>query len=372
MKKIIVLGGGRIGTAIARDLQKDFDVTVADAGLAVLEKIKTEFAINTIQLDVTDSAALKNTLKNFDLVVSAVPGFLGFRVLKDIISSCKDVVDISFFSEDPFELNAVARKNGVTAVIDCGVAPGLCNILLGHHLEAEKVESYTCYVGGLPVKRIKPFEYKAPFSPIDVIEEYTRPSRMRINGRIETKEALSETELISFEETGELEAFNTDGLRSLLTTTNVRNMKEKTLRYPGHASLMKIFRQTGFFSSEAILAGGKEITPLDVTAELLFRHWKPEENDVEFTIMNVVVESAEKIHNYVLYDKTDQVNKMSSMARTTGFTCTSVVQLLASGIYSDTGIIGPEFLGQDQNCFDRIMTYLKNRGVNVKYNVINK
>ena len=164
---------------------------------------------------------------DYDLIISAVPGFMGFETLKTIIETKKNVVDISFFPENALELNELAQKNNVTALVDFGVAPGLGNILFGNYDKLMKIESYECYVGGLPKNKNQPLEYKAPFSPIDVIEEYTRPARLYENNNIITKQPLTDIETIKFDKVGELEAFNTDGLRSLLyTMSHIPNMKE--------------------------------------------------------------------------------------------------------------------------------------------------
>ena len=162
--------------------------------------------------------------------------------------------------------------------MDAGVAPGIPNYLLGYWNSRMSIESFEYYVGGLPKNPTPPFYYKAPFSPIDVIEEYTRPARMMINGQLRTKPALSEIETIFFEEVGKLEAFNTDGLRSILSTMNhIPNMKEKTLRYPKHAQLMVDYRNKGLFNKNNI----------QETSRQLFEDWKLEKNEAEFTIMAV-------------------------------------------------------------------------------------
>ena len=124
---------------------------------------------------------------------------MGYQTLQEIISAGKNVVDISFFPEDPFGLDDLAREKGVTAIVDCGVAPGLCNIIAGY--VAEKISEpsyYHCYVGGLPEIREWPYEYKAVFSPTDVLEEYTRPARLIENGQEVVYPALSGVELIRF------------------------------------------------------------------------------------------------------------------------------------------------------------------------------
>ena len=184
------------------------------------------------------------------------------------------MVDISFMPEDFLKLDDLARKHDVTAIVDCGVAPGMGNLILGHHDREMEVDSFRCYVGGLPQIRKWPYEYRAVFSPTDVIEEYTRPARFVQNGSQVVRPALSDIELRDFPGVGTLEAFNTDGLRTLMRTLNAPSMKEKTLRYPGHANLMRIFRESGFFGETPIEVDGQQVIPLSVSSRLLFRQWR--------------------------------------------------------------------------------------------------
>jgi lysine 6-dehydrogenase len=288
---------------------------------------------------------------------------MGFSTLKKIIEAGKNVVDISFFGEDAFELDELARKKNITAVTDCGVAPGLSNILLGHHYSKEKVKAFACYVGGLPFERKLPYQYKAPFSPTDVIEEYTRPARLKEKGLIVTKEALSEPELLNFRNIGTLEAFNSDGLRSLLKTVDIPDMKEKTLRYPGHLKAIKILNDSGFFSSEEVELDGVKIKPVDLTSKILFDLWTLKETDDEFTVMRIEIVTEEKIYKYDLFDRKDETTGFSSMSRTTGFTCTAAVNLLAEGIFTRKGISPPEYIGMEEESFNYIMGYLKQRSI---------
>ena len=354
-----------VGSAIAEDLSGNYEVTVCDFNDHVLNKLASELSVNTVKKNLAEKSQLKDAVKDADLVVGAVPGFMGFETLKTVIEEGKDVVDISFFDEDPFKLDELARKNNVTAIVDCGIAPGLSNIILGYYNEKMKIDSFECYVGGLPLERIHPYEYKAPFSPVDVIEEYTRPARIMKKGKVIIKEALSEPELIETE-AGTLEAFNTDGLRSLLKTMKIPDMKEKTLRYPGHISIMKILRDTGFFNKDKIEIDGKLISPLEVSSRLLFPLWKLEENEREFTILILKISGEGKEIEYSLYDEFDKKTNKSSMARTTGYTCSGVVNLVLNGDYSINGISPPEFVGRDQNCFDKILSHLNERRVKVK------
>lgn len=366
LKKVIVLGAGLIGKAIAIDLCKQYDVTCADIQLCRLEKLSPRHLINIIPADFKDNKALALLIKPFDLAICAVPGFMGFQTLQTIIEAKKNVVDISFFPENAFLLDELARKNNVTAVVDCGVAPGLCNIIAGYHYKRMKMKGYRCLVGGLPAKLNWPFDYKAVFSPADVIEEYTRPVQFIENGKQVTIEALSGVEKISFQEVGELEAFNTDGLRSLIhTMPDVPNMKEKTLRYPGHAELMKVFRETGLFNKTPIDVNGTKVIPLEVTSKLLFPKWKLQPGEEDFTIMQVTIEGETEKHIYTLFDRYNKETETTSMARTTGYTCTSVANLILNGTFLRKGISPPEYVGEDEKCFNGVINYLKERAVEI-------
>jgi saccharopine dehydrogenase-like NADP-dependent oxidoreductase len=369
MEKILVLGGGMVGSAIAADLCNEFDVTIADINAKGLKHLKSLYPLNTVVSDVSEQGNISELVKGFRLVISAVPGKIGFESLRAVISAGIDVVDISFFEQDPFELDELARTMNVAAIIDCGIAPGLSNIILGYHNELMEVESYECYVGGLPYKRKWPFEYKAFFSPGDVIQEYIRPARYVSNGKIVTVEALSDPELIEFDEVGTLEAFNTDGLRTLIKTMKIPNMIEKTMRYPGHKELMKVFRDSGFFSDKEIMINDQAIRPVDLTSKLLFKHWKPQKDEDEFTIMKLVIKGKEttkaKEYVYKIFDRYNSETGISSMARTTGYTCTSVVRLLLEGNLERKGISPPEYIGAIPGFNDRILKMLGGKNITI-------
>lgn len=375
-QKIIILGGGLIGGPMALDLAKEsgFQVTVADNKKEVLQKLADRNVIKPVQMDLSFPEEVTRLVSTYDLVINAVPGFMGFKTLKAVIEAGKNVVDIAFFIEDPFELDTLAKKKNVTAIMDCGVAPGMCNVLIGyadHLLDETREVAY--YVGGLPQVREWPYEYKAGFSPIDVIEEYTRPARLVVNGKVVVKPALSDPELMNFAGIGTLEAFNTDGLRSLIHTIKAPNMKEKTLRYPGHIEKMRILRETGFFNQEILDINGKLIRPIDLTARLLFPKWKLKEGEVDITIMKVVIEGKKEgkrtRYTYDLFDTYDPVTRIHSMARTTGYTATVALRMIAQGIYSHKGITVPEFLGKNPECVQYLLTGLKERGVNYRESI---
>ena len=370
--KIVVLGAGLVGKAMALDLtnNKDFEVTSVDINEVALVELSNR-GVQTIKADLSKSGKSREIVKNFDLVVGAVPGFMGYNMVKEVIEAGKNIVDISFFPEDPFDLHDLALKHDVTAVVDCGVAPGMGNILLGYHNQRMKVHSYECLVGGLPVERIWPYEYRAVFSPRDVIEEYIRPARYIVNGTEVIREALSDTELINFPGVGTLEAWNSDGLRSLIRTMDIPNMIEKTLRYPGCVEYLRVLRETGFFSYEPVELNGSSIRPVDLTAKLLFPKWKLNPGEEEFTVMRVRIGGAEegqkKNYEYNVFDKYDRETQTTSMARTTGYTATAAVHLLTEGKFERKGICPPEYLGENADNFEFVLEYQKQRGINYHF-----
>jgi lysine 6-dehydrogenase len=366
-KKIVVLGAGLVGKAIAIDLARDYDVTSADINEEALNVLQSK-GVKTQRIDLSDASQLSKLIEPFDLVVGAVPGFMGFKTVDKVIEAGKNMVDISFFPEDSLLLDEKARQKNLTIITDCGVAPGISNIVLGYHHKRMKVQNYECLVGGLPVVREWPYEYKAVFSPIDVIEEYIRPARYVQNGALVVKEALSDSELIHFDNVGTLESWNSDGLRSLITTMpDVPNMIEKTLRYPGCIEYLRVLRESGFFSYEEIDVKGVKVRPIDLTAKLLFPKWKLKPGEEEFTVMRIRVEGEErgarKFFEYNVLDRTDKTTGTISMARTTGYTCTAAVNLVINGGFSRKGISPPEYLGEDESNYKFVFDYLKERGV---------
>ncbi len=367
--KIAILGAGMVGRTMAIDLCKKYQVTSFDVSENALAALAArEPSINTVKADLQDYGAYNTLLLGFDYVITAVPGFMGYKTLEAVIKAGKNVADISFFPEDALALDALAKQNNVTAIVDCGVAPGMSNYVLGYHNEKMKITDFECMVGGLPMIRVKPFEYKAPFSPIDVIEEYTRPARLMENGQIVTKPALSEAELLDFPQVGTLESFNTDGLRSILYTMgHIPNMKEKTLRYPGHIDLIKAMIKGGFFDTRTIKFKGIETTPLEFSSAMLIDQWRSKPDEQEFTLMRIKVTGTEggnaATYTYDLFDTYDAATQFSSMSRTTGFTCTGSLHLIMDKLFTEKGVFPPELVGKHENCFNFIMQYLKERGV---------
>ncbi len=372
-KNIIVLGAGLVGSAMAIDLSKQHAVMSVDIDADALQKLSAGHGIQTSQADLSNAAVVKSLVQDYDLVIGAVPGYMGYTTLKTVIEAGKDIVDISFFAEDPFSLHDLALEKGVTAIMDCGVAPGMGNIILGYHNAHMQVTDYRCYVGGLPLLREWPFEYKAVFSPIDVIEEYIRPARYVQNNALVVREALSEAELMNFNGVGTLEAWNSDGLRTLIDTMPVPNMIEKTLRYPGTIEYLRVLREIGYFSYDEVEVAGARIRPIDLTTRLLFPRWKMQPGEEDITVMKILVRGSEngqeKTYRYDLFDRYDATTNTISMARTTGYTATACAELVASGAFSKKGICPPEYLGVEESNFRFILSYLAQRGVQYQIQV---
>lgn len=371
-KQIILLGGGQVGSAIAVELSKQYKVTVVDLDESALAHLKRCFGIEGIHADVMDRKKLEQIISNSDLVIGAVPGAIGYDVMRRVIEVGKNMVDISFFPENVFDLDERAKHKKISVLVDAGVAPGICNLMLGYHYHSMKVDSYECYVGGLPIIREWPWQYKAVFSPTDVIQEYIRPARLMEQGQRVTKEAFSDSEFIHVEGIGSLEAWNSDGLRTLLHTMRVPNMFEKTLRYPGTIEYLKVLRQSGFFSESEIEINGVRIRPIDFTTKILLPSWELKKGEEDFIYMKVrILGHEEKTpvgYEYNLFDRFDQKSGISAMARATGYHCCALVNLFFEGSITQHGIVAPEQLGSVAGIFTKVTNYLENRGVNIKLN----
>lgn len=359
MHKVIVLGAGMVGSAMAIDMAKDHNVTLTDSSQIILNKVIQKCnALITQQLDVTNKEELQQTIKQHDLVLCAVPGFLGFETLKAIIEAEKNVIDISFFAENSLELDALAKEKNVTAIVDCGVAPGMHNLILGYHNEKMRLTDVECLVGGLPKEKKWPFYYKAPFSPIDVIEEYTRPARYVEAGKLVVKEPLTDCEYVEFDRVGTLEAFNSDGLRTIIhTMPDIPNMKEKTLRYPGHVEYIRVLKESGFFSEDKVEVNGIEISPLEFTSKILFNEWRLGETEEEITVMRITLKGENENGQdeevvYTLHDEYCKETQTSSMARTTGYTATAAANMFIDGLFKEKGVFPPELIGKNEVCFN--------------------
>ncbi len=366
-----------VGAAMARDLSSDpgFRVSVVDHQASVLRRLAEQVPVQTRQVSLKDANAVEAAVADADIVLGALPSAMGLETMRTIIRCKKNYCDISFMADDPRSLAEAAREGGVTVVYDCGVAPGMSNMFAGFAAaELDHCENVELYVGGLPAVRSLPYQYKAGFSPRDVIEEYTRPARLVENRRVVIKEALSEVEQLEFPEVGTLEAFNTDGLRSLLDTIEAPNMREKTLRYPGHAELMRTFRELGLFSTEALDIAGQRVQPMELTARLLFPKWTFESGEADITVLRARIEgfkAGQRVrYSWDLLDRYDAETDTRSMSRTTAFPATIMARFIAEGRYRNPGVHPPEVPAQSPGLLSLMLSELERRGVRYTANVV--
>jgi saccharopine dehydrogenase-like NADP-dependent oxidoreductase len=374
--KVLVLGCGNIGSVAAEDLAKSLssaEIVVADKdankAMVVAEKIREE-NVNWIRLDASDRNELVKALKDFDLVMGFLPGKLGYSLAGACIKAGKNLVDVSYMPENPLALNEEAREKGVTIVPDCGLAPGISNILVGHSVKKlDKVQAVYIMVGGLPEKPVPPLGYVVTWSAENLIDEYTRRARIVRAGKRVMVDALTGLENVYFPGLGKLEAFYTDGLRTLLyTMMGVDEMWEKTLRYPGHAEKIRLLKALGFFEKDRIDVYGVDASPRELTIKLFERKLrKPGMRDVVALKVEVsgLRHGEKRSHIYHLIDRYDDKRKITAMARTTAYPASITAQLMLAGTLRERGVVPPEEIGMKDELFQHFMNELRKRGINI-------
>ncbi|MDR0652969.1 MAG: saccharopine dehydrogenase NADP-binding domain-containing protein [Synergistaceae bacterium] len=378
-KRAIVLGNGLVGSVIALDLAADeeYEVVVCDANAETLAETRKKsggkIAVRS-DVDFASPASITEAVRGFDICFGAVPGFLGYKMLGAVIKAGVGISDISFMPEDYREWDQEAKKAGVVAYEDIGVAPGATSVLIGHACSLlDTVDDAICYVGGLPTDPKPPFNYKVVFSADDVIEEYVRPARCKKNGEIVTVPALSNCEIIDFDIPGlklpRMEGFFTDGSRTLLDTIPAQNVIEYTLRYPGTARDLELLRSIGLFDKEPVKIKGVDVSPRDLFGHLAYPMMKLGENENEFTFFQVNVTGAKDgkriKHTFSLYDERDMKTGYPSMSRTTGFSCAIAGRMIAEGLLDSVGVNPPEHISKSKTATERLINELKKRGVKI-------
>lgn len=376
MSTVLVLGAGMVGSVMALDMaQAGWQVTVADARPDALSRVSEKClaagaSIKTVQADLSIPSVVTRLAGEHELVLGALSSVIAHKALGAVIEAGRPYCDISFMAEDATSLHERAQAMGVCCVVDCGVAPGMSHILCMHGSRMlETCERVEIYVGGLPRERSWPYQYKAAFAPSDVIEEYTRPVRLVRDGKEMIVEALSEPELMDFAGIGTLEAFNTDGLRSLVTTLagRVPTMVEKTLRYPGHIELMRVLRATGLMGTEPIEINGVHVSPREVLAKLMFPMWTYAPGEEDLTVMRVIATGTrggrQARLSWDLLDLYHLPSQCTSMARTTALPCASVGRMLAAGLFKEPGVHPPERIAQQPGLVERLLQEQEERGV---------
>lgn len=374
--KIMVLGCGNIGAVIARDLAESLpsaEVVMADVDKKRARQAATWIGLGNVgwaQINAMDRLELKTKLKSFDVAVGALPGGLGYQVCKAAISAKVDMVDVSYMPEDVMTLNSAALKADISIVPDCGMSPGLCSMLVGRGVSRlDEVEKAHMLNGGLPERLVPPLGYVVTWSVKDLIDMYSRKVSIVKGGKVIQVEALSGVEEIDFPGVGKLEAFYTDGLRTLLYTVKAKEMWEKTLRYPGHVEKINLLKALGFFGPETVEVAGTRVDPKEVAVKLFERKLKrPEVPDIVVMLVRVSGLKGGKRIEYVYHvlDHYDKERQVTSMARTTAYTASIVAQLLARKVIETKGVIPPERLGMDEALFDKLMGELKKKRVVIK------
>jgi lysine 6-dehydrogenase len=363
---ICVVGAGMQGRVVARDLCKSgHQVTAIDNNINYLRQLKKIApSVKARQFNVTNQMKFARLLKPFDIAVGALPAALGFYLMKSAINAGVNLVDMSYLSENPLLLDEKAKKAKVKIIPDAGFAPGLSNILIGEtYKEFGGFDYLKIRVGGIPQKPVPPFNYRITWSPVDLIEEYTRPSRIIKDHECVTVDALSDIETITVPKVGRLECFYTDGLRTLLSTLkNVKNMEEKTIRYPGHAQLMKTIIHCGFLSDMVVRYNKRLVNVAAINTELL-RMKLNEGDDKDFSIMVIETRKGKKKKKYHCIDYYDEKQRITSMARMTAYTASIIAQCCAE--YPRNGVIPPEYLGMEKHIVRFIKSELKKRHIEI-------
>jgi lysine 6-dehydrogenase len=379
--KVLVLGCGNIGSVAAKDFAENarsVKVVIADKETVKARDVAERIGVDNVswmRLDASNTTELVDALKNFDLVIGFLPGKLGYGLVKACIEAERDLVDVSFMSENPLALNEEAARAGVTVVPDCGLAPGISNILVGQALSRlDRVQEVHITVGGLPENATPPLGYTITWSPDSLIDEYSRRARIIRNHEEVEVEALSGLETVIFPEVGELEAFYTDGLRTLLyTVENARSMWEKTLRYKGHAEKIRLLKELGFFDEKPVEIDALSLPPRRLTAKLLeLKLRKPEIKDIVLMKVEVCGFEENKRIRYVyrLLDRYDEERGITAMARTTAYPASIMAQLTLEKLIEQKGVVPPEKIGMKKELFHTILTALEKRGIKIREEIV--
>ncbi|MDI6917311.1 MAG: saccharopine dehydrogenase C-terminal domain-containing protein, partial [Thermoplasmatales archaeon] len=333
--KILVLGSGKMGSAVLFDLMKSkVEAGVADVNFVSAKNVAEKYNAAAIKMDVKNSDRLVKIMKKYDAVISAVPYFLNYGLAKSAVKAKTNFCDLggnTEIVESELKLHEKVKKVGVTIVPDCGLSPGLTNILagLGYRKINNPVEIHS-RVGGLPLKPEPPLNYGLFFSAEGLINEYTGKCRIIKNGRTAEVDALTELEEISFPSFGKLECFHTSGSSSTLPKTfknKIMELDDKTIRYPGHCELIKAMMDMGFASEKQVKVGERKIKPRELFACLLEKHLKPCKDVV---LLRVSIAGKKEKIEYELIDYYDEENKMSAMMRTTGYPASIITQMMVN------------------------------------------
>jgi len=375
--RVVVFGSGLMGHTVARDLVKSKsvdEVTVCDVDrnrLQYLTRVERSSKLSVKVHDVRRKDETVRLMRNYDVGVGALPHAFSEYTILSTIRAGVDFVDLIFgWRFGRTGIDSAAKKKGITIIPACGLAPGLSNILVMAGAEQlDVVEEVHIKVGGIPEKPKPPLNYRIVFSFEAVLEEYLRDARIIKHGRIIDVPALSGVEALSFPHPiGRCECFYTDGLSTLIQTMrNVREMDEKTIRWPGHVDQLRTLIECGLLDTAPVEFNETSIVPRKFVSRLLSDKLMLG-NDRDLTLLRIdVMGNKEKrqVHRrYEMIDHYDAKHRTTSMARTTAFPCSIAAQLLGSGRVATKGVCPPElaFKNELRNDF---LGYLKQRGLRI-------
>jgi lysine 6-dehydrogenase len=343
--RIVVLGGGAQGRVIASDLARSLPgsrIDVADVQRPPLPELPN---LGFVEADLSTPSAVARLISNYDLAVGALPSRFGFGAMKAAIEARRNLIDVSFSAQDPLSLDADAKRAGVTIVPDCGLAPGLSNLLIGAAVANQTPDEIVILVGGVAEDRAAPYGYVVTWSLDDLLEEYTRPARIIQNGAVTTVPVFSGLERVPVDGVGEMEAFYSDGLRTLLVTVpGVRDMGEKTLRWPGHAEAVRPLVAAGLLVDE--LRARCIATPARDIVALVVR-----------------LRFGKRIEQTTMVDRFDPRSGLTAMSRTTALTTATVARLAAEEGLDVPGVQPLEKLGPDPRLHRYVIESMEGHGV---------
>jgi len=356
--KMLVLGAGLQGSACAYDLLQDPEVSevrLADIRIHDIEPFLAPYSGKRLiptPLDVRDHDAVAALMRDSDAVMSALPYYFNYDMAVCAVDAGVHFCDLGGNTEIVFKqktLHERATAEATSIIPDCGLAPGMVNILAEHGIrQLDDVSAVRIYVGGLPQKPEPPLNYQIVYSLEGVLDYYTTLSWVLRGGKRTRVKALSEREPVQFAALGTLEAFHTAGGLSTMAFRyegRIPTMEYKTLRYPGHAELMEAIRELGLLELDPVEVKGLKVAPRDVfIATVGPRLKKP--NGRDLVALRVVVEGKKggrrKTLAWELLDRFDEKRGISAMERTTGFSLAITGLMQARKQVASAGVLTPD------------------------------
>ena len=357
--RMLVLGAGLQGSACAYDLLQNPDVKevrLADLNISHIPDFLAPYSGKRLvptHVDVRDKAAVLAVMRESDAAMSAIPYYFNLDLARLAVEAGTHFCDLGGNTEIVFQqkdLDGAAKAKGITVIPDCGLAPGMVNILAQHGIEQmDKVRSVRIYVGGLPQHPEPPLNYQIVYSLEGVLDYYTTLSWVLRDGKRTRVKALSEIEDVSFAApVGDLEAFHTAGGLSTMAFRyegRIPTMEYKTLRYPGHAHIVEAIRELGLLDLTPVEVKGLKVIPRDVFVSVVGpRLTKPKGRDL--VALRVIVEGSKggkaKKVGWELLDYYDESHHISAMMRTTGYSLSITGQMQARGEITPAGVHTPD------------------------------